>query len=94
MARIHAIGLLDPDIVSQRLFAFAGTFNWTEIISILHKLRPDNNRLPTPPENEGRNLSVIKPAKRAEDLLKSWFDRPGWVSLEETLKDALMSVDF
>ncbi|EED21148.1 NAD dependent epimerase/dehydratase, putative [Talaromyces stipitatus ATCC 10500] len=90
VARLHAIALLDPELKSDRLFAFAGTFNWTEIIDILRKLRP-NGKLPTPPENEGRDLSVIKPAKRAEELIKTWFGRPGWVSLEQTLKEAVDS---
>lgn len=88
VARLHAIALLDPELKSDRLFAFAGTFNWTEIIDILRKLRP-NSKLPSPPENEGRDLSVIKPARRAEELMKTWFDRPGWTPLEQTLKEAV-----
>jgi hypothetical protein len=89
VARIHAIALLDPDIKSERLFAFASPFTWTDIIHILRKYRPENDKLPSPPENEGEDLSVILPAKRAEDLLKLWFDRPGWVPFEQSVKDAL-----
>jgi hypothetical protein len=89
VARIHAIALLDPEVKSERLFAFASTFQWTEIIQILRKYRPDSDKIAAPPENEGKDLSVVPPAKRAEDLLKSWFEQPGWVSLEQSLKDGL-----
>jgi len=52
---------------------------------ILHKLRPQNKRIPNAPENEGRDLSDVKPSKRAEQLLRSFFGRPGWTSLEESI---------
>jgi hypothetical protein len=55
----------------------------------MRKLRPDNDRIPEPPENEGRDLTNIIPRARAEELLKSFFNRPGWTSLEETLSVAI-----
>lgn len=90
-ARVHVAGLLDPAVHDERLFAFAGQFNFTDVIGIFRKLRPDR-KLPDPPANEGRDLSDIKPSKRAEDLIKEFFGRPGWVSLEESLAEGI--VDF
>lgn len=89
VARIHAIALLDPEVKSERLFAFAHPFRWTDIINLLRKYRPDSDKIPNPPENEGHDLSVVPPAKRAEELLKEWFGQPGWISLEQSVKDGL-----
>lgn len=83
-ARLHVIALLDPAVKSERIFAFAAPENWTDIIGILRKLRPQKH-LPDPPENEGRDLSDIRPSKRAEQLLHEFFGQPGWTSLEESL---------
>jgi hypothetical protein len=90
-ARVHALGLLDPTVRDERLFAFAGQFNWTDVIGIFHKLRP-NRQLPDPPKDEGRDLSDVKPSKRAEDLIKEFFGRPGWVSLEDSLAQGIVDI--
>lgn len=88
-ARLHVIALLDPNVVSERIFAFAATFNWTDIIGIFRRLRPDNRLLPDAPVNEGRDLSDVVQAPRAEELLKKFFGRPGWVGLEQSLADGI-----
>jgi hypothetical protein len=88
-ARLHVAALLDPEIQSSRIFAYAHALNWTDILATMRKLRPDNDRIPEPPENEGRDLTNIIPRARAEELLKSFFNRPGWTSLEETLAVAI-----
>jgi hypothetical protein len=85
-ARLHVAALLDPTVQSERLFAFAGPYNWNDVIDILKRLRPDNNKIPTAPEGEGRDLSdVYKPSKRAEQLIRSFFGIKGWNSLEDSL---------
>jgi hypothetical protein len=84
-ARVHVAALLDPTVQNERLFAFAQAFNWTDIIGILTKLRPDNQRIPQPQPNEGRDLSDVKGRKRAEDLIKSFFGVSGWTSLEDSI---------
>ncbi len=83
------IALLAPDVMSERIFAFAKPHNWSDIISVLHKLRPDNKLIPAPPENEGRDLTEVPPSKRAEQLLIKYFDRSGWTSLEESIETGL-----
>ncbi|GAB1198518.1 hypothetical protein APSETT444_007841 [Aspergillus pseudonomiae] len=87
-ARLHAIGLLDPNVQSQRLFGFAQPFAWNDIIAILRKLRPDNDKIPDPLDHT-RDLSKIVPASRAEDLLKAFFGK-GWTCLEESLAEGIV----
>lgn len=88
-ARLHVVALLDPDVKSERIFAFASPFNWTDIVGIFRKLRLDNELLPDPPANEGRDLSEIVLAPRAEQLLKSFFGCAGWVGLQQSLADGI-----
>ncbi|KID82316.1 aldehyde reductase II [Metarhizium guizhouense ARSEF 977] len=87
-ARLHVIGLLDPAVRDERLFAFAGPHNWTDVIQVFRRLCPQS-KLPPAPENEGRDLSDVKPAKRAEQLLGDFFGLPGWTSLEDSLADGI-----
>ncbi|KAH8799742.1 hypothetical protein F5884DRAFT_847965 [Xylogone sp. PMI_703] len=92
-ARLHVIGLLSPDVKSERIFAFAKPHNWTDIINILRKLRPENKLIPDPPPNEGRDLTEVLPSQRAEQLLRDFFQRPGWTSLEDSLAAGIEGVN-
>lgn len=94
IALIHAIALLDPNVKSERLFAFAAPFTWTGVIDILRKLRPSNKSIPNPPEDELPDLSDIVPAKRAESLLRTFFGQSGWIQLQQSLKEGIDSVNF
>ncbi|EFY97729.1 aldehyde reductase II [Metarhizium robertsii ARSEF 23] len=91
-ARLHVIGLLDPAVRDERLFAFAGPHNWTDVIQVFRRLCPQS-KLPPAPENEGRDLSDVKPAKRAEQLLRDFFGLPGWTSLQDSLADGIDGFD-
>ncbi len=91
-ARVHIVALLNPAVNSERLFAFGGTFNWTDVTEILHELRPNNKSIPGVPENEGRDLSQI-PNERAEQLIKDFFGVPGWVSLKESLEAGIVGLE-
>lgn len=91
---MHVVGLLHPDVKSERLFAFASAFTWNELVGILQKLRPGNAGIPSPPEDELRDLSDIVPARRAEELIKSFFGRAGWVELEESVRAGINSLGY
>ncbi|RAL15804.1 NAD(P)-binding protein [Aspergillus homomorphus CBS 101889] len=84
-ARLHVIALLCPSVKGERIFAFASEFNWTDVVDILRKLRPENALIPDPPANEGRDLSDIVLSRRARQLLHEFYGQPDWVSLEETI---------
>ncbi|KAH8695618.1 cinnamoyl-CoA reductase [Talaromyces proteolyticus] len=83
-ARLHVIALLDPNVKSQRLFAFAAPFQMKDIASTLKKLRP-HAAIPSPPVGEGLDLSDIVPSKTAQELLQVFYGQRGWTSLEESL---------
>ncbi|KAJ5555814.1 NAD-dependent epimerase/dehydratase [Penicillium sp. DV-2018c] len=89
IARLHAAALLDPSTVSRRLFGFATPVNVTDIISVVRKLRPESTLIPDPPVDDGRDLSVVLPAKEAERLLREFCGRDGWTSLEESIAQGL-----
>lgn len=78
-------GLLDASVKDQRIFGLVQEFNWTDVLAIIHKLRPEL-QLPKAPENEGRDLTEVLPKDKAEKLLKDFYGQPGWTSLEDSLK--------
>ena len=83
------IALLGSQIEGQRIYAFAGATTLGEMIAILRELRPQNEKIPAPPPNEGHDLTEIAPIQRAEELLKEYFHRDGWVSLRDSLKSGI-----
>lgn len=94
LARIHVVGLLHPEAKSERLFAFASAFTWEEFVGILQKLRPGNTEIPSPPENELRDLSEIVPARRAKNLLHALYGGSGWIGLEESIRAGIESLGY
>jgi nucleoside-diphosphate-sugar epimerase len=84
-ARVHVSALIYPDVQNERLFAFADTYTWNDILTIFRKLYPGRKFIDDIP-NLGKDLSKVA-NQRAEELVKR-FGRPGWTSLEETIKDA------
>lgn len=84
VARLHAIALLAPNVKSERIFAFAGPLNLTEVLSTLRELRPDH-KLPDPPADEGQDFTEIVPAARAEKLLQDFFGQKGWTPYKQSI---------
>lgn len=84
-AYLHIAALLHPDIKSERIFAMAAPFNWTEVVEIIRKIQPDNHKIPSPPADEGRCLHEFVEAGRGEKLLQGFCGQPGWTSLEDCL---------
>jgi nucleoside-diphosphate-sugar epimerase len=83
-ARVHVAALIYPDVQNERLFAFAAPYTWNDILAIFRKLYPGHKFIDDIP-NIGKDLSTVA-NKRAEELVKR-FGRPGWSSLEESIKD-------
>lgn len=83
-ARLHVAALLDPNVKAERIFAFATEYNWTDVLTILRKLRPDQE-FPDDPEKEGRDYTEVVPIARAQRLLQDFFGQADWTSLEDSL---------
>lgn len=84
-AYLHIAALLHPDIKSERIFAMAAPFNWTEVVELIRKIQPDNHKIPNPPADEGHCLHEFVEAGRGEKLLQEFCGQPGWTSLEDCL---------
>jgi len=84
-ARLHVAALIDPSANGQRLFAFAGTYTWNDVLAIFRKLEPNKQFLED--RDEGEDLSEV-PNQAAEELLKKHYGH-GWTSLEESVKENL-----
>lgn len=91
-ARLHVAGLLDPAIKDERIFGFVHEFNWTDIVALLRKLRPNNKSIPDPPSDAWRDKTLIKPKERAEEILRSFWNL-SWTKLETSLEDAIVGWD-
>ena len=84
-ARIHVAALLDPQVSNQRLFACVSSFSWSDMIALLHKLRPNNTKIPACSDHLNvQDMMDIKPIRKAEDLIKRFFGVAGFVSLEDS----------
>lgn len=83
-ARLHVAALTNPDVKSERIFAFAEAFNWTDIYTVLRKAFPDR-KIPDDIPNEPRDISTVKTWGRSVELLKA-LGQDGFVSLEDSLK--------
>jgi hypothetical protein len=64
-ARLHVPVLHSPSVKLERIFAFAASQNWNDIIRVLRNLRPGNPLIPPIPEDEIQDLSDVLSSKRA-----------------------------
>lgn len=86
-ARLHLVGLINPDVKNERIFAFAAPFTWHEIFDAVKAADP-NHPLSSDPSNDDRDLSHVVERPRAVELLKT-LGRTEFVTLKESVKDAL-----
>ena len=82
-AKLHVIAVVDPACNRERIFAFAETFNWNQILGILRKLYPDKSFMADQDDNS-TDLSKV-PNADAEALLKKHYGH-GFVTLEESVR--------
>ncbi|KAH7018043.1 uncharacterized protein B0I36DRAFT_335213 [Microdochium trichocladiopsis] len=82
-ARLHVAAAIHPEVVSERIFAFAEPVSGDALLDILRKMYPHK----TFPENfqPGRDLNEIVPRARAEKLLRD-MGQDGWTSLEQSVR--------
>jgi hypothetical protein len=72
-----------PDVKNERIFGFSEKLSFNNVLDILRKEYPNR----TFPENFDKSVKwhTIPQRERAEELLKR-LGRPGWTSLEESVK--------
>lgn len=86
-ARLHIVGLLNPTLASQRLFAYEKPYTQSQIHSILTRMKPDF-AWPAPSEADpAGDRSDVPGAARAEALVTEFFGVEGFRSLEESLEE-------
>ncbi|KAF4186746.1 hypothetical protein CNMCM8927_005023 [Aspergillus lentulus] len=91
VARLFAIAACDSTVRGQRLFAFAESHNWTDIIQILRACQPSHPLILEPPAEEGRDLAKILPRGRALELLRKWYGQRHWTPIALSIKRGLES---
>ncbi|QDS69750.1 hypothetical protein FKW77_010133 [Venturia effusa] len=83
-AMLHYVALANPRVENERIFAFAEPFNLNDVLAVLRELYPDRKFAQDIPGLE-KDLSVIEPASRAEQLLGE-VKGSGWTSLKESVR--------
>jgi hypothetical protein len=91
-ARLHVVALLDPAVTSERIFACGVPYKWADVVAIFRKARP-KRQIPDPLENDGLDLNEVKPGKRAEGLLHSFFGQSSWTKLEDSLLEGIIDIN-
>jgi nucleoside-diphosphate-sugar epimerase len=85
-ARLHVAALLLPEVKDERVFAFAATFAYNEMLAAFRKAAP-GHKFPDNLKQEDKHLATV-PNGRAEELLRK-VGRKGWTSLEESIKNTV-----
>lgn len=83
--------MLDNTLEQERIFAFAGPFNWNMAIDAIGRVRPDCTAKLEKDPNEQRDLSKV-PNELGAQLLKKWYGQEGYKSFDESLKENLERV--
>ncbi|KAF2456217.1 aldehyde reductase II [Lineolata rhizophorae] len=83
-ALVHLAAAVDPSIEGRRLFAYAGRFNWDDVIAIFRKAYPDRQ---WEDMNHGEDKQT-PPRERATQALKDVFG-VSWTSLEQSVLDTI-----
>ncbi|KAL9480907.1 hypothetical protein ACSS6W_005693 [Trichoderma asperelloides] len=90
VAVLHVAAILDEDTKEERIQAWAGPFNWNDVLAILRRLYPTHEFVEDLPESAAISA-------RADDsvplkLLRKWAKQDGWKSLEDTVRENISSL--
>ncbi|PFH62484.1 hypothetical protein XA68_13386 [Ophiocordyceps unilateralis] len=92
-ALLHLAALREEDVVGERLLAFAGPFNFNDTVDVLEKIQADGfgdgSKRFTKISSTAKDLKIVD-TKRSQELLRR-YNRPGFASLEESLKEVVES---
>ncbi|PYI04656.1 cinnamoyl-CoA reductase [Aspergillus sclerotiicarbonarius CBS 121057] len=90
VALLSVIGLLDPTVTSERIFAFGEQFHWSDVVRVLRELRPTNKRIPDAPSNVPRDRTEVLPRKRSLALLSAW-GKDGFTPIGKSLANGIQN---
>ncbi|KAL8763274.1 MAG: hypothetical protein Q9203_007427 [Teloschistes exilis] len=83
-ARLHVAAMIDPDVVDERILAYAYPYNFNDILAILRESYPAKE-FPADLEGVGKVTGSVENGPGAE-LLKR-FGQSGWTGLEESVRE-------
>lgn len=83
VARLHVAALLSKEVQNERLFGFAETRTWNDVLAIARKHDPSGHFAADIPGAEKCNVKVAN--KRAEQLLREVFGKVGFTPFEESI---------
>ncbi|GJN86896.1 NAD dependent epimerase/dehydratase [Purpureocillium lilacinum] len=81
-ARLHVAATVLPGVQGERIFGFAGRFNWVDVLDILRRQNPERSF--TQKVAGGWDRREIEPRARAEEMLCA-MGQEGWTSLEQSV---------
>ncbi|KAL4889578.1 NAD(P)-binding protein [Aspergillus ambiguus] len=90
IARLLTVSLLDSTVSSERVFAFSESMNWSGVTDILRKLQPENHSIPSPLNNEGRDLARILPRDRAIRLLQGFYGQSDMTPIATSITKGIL----
>ena len=91
-AKVHVAALIDKTVANDRIYAFAETFDWNDVIDAVKKARPEATTISEKLPPHGKDLSEVDNVQGAE-LLRKWFGQDGWKTLEDSVKENLEGLD-
>ena len=90
-AKLHIVALAHPKVEFERIFAIKEPFNFQVLIEALREVYPEK-KWDDFPEDQGEDLSVVKPIQRAEELLKEAYGQ-GFVDRLTTVRQNTEKID-
>lgn len=86
VALLHVAAVIDPELKSRRLYAWAHNYRWNDVVEVMRKLYPGKTFMDDFKDVKTTEARVDKEVSEA--LLEKW-GRHGWISFETCIKDTL-----
>ena len=84
VARLHVAALVEEDVASERLFAFAEPFNFNDVVGCMRRISPEK-RFPEEVEGLERDLSTVETGRSVELLRR--VGREGFTGMEQSIRE-------
>jgi len=87
---LHVAALLDSEVKSERIQAWAVQFNWNDVLAIMRRLYPSRQFIDDLP-GMGKILTTTDDTL-ARELLKKWAQQDDWINLDDGIRETLESI--